>query len=39
MVAVWLSANALVVINKVPEWVTVLGRVNHLDTELATQVY
>ena len=39
MVAVWLSANALVVINKVPEWVTVLGRVNDLDTELATQVY
>ena len=51
--AIWLSGNALVVINEVelclnevelcrarlvPGWVTVLGRVNYLGAEPATQV-
>ena len=44
---VWLSGIALIVINAValrrtrliPGWVTVLGRVNHLDAEQATQIY
>jgi len=46
VVAVWLSGNALVLINVVtlhrarlvPGWVTVFGRVNYLDMQPATQV-
>jgi len=45
-VAVWLSGNALLLINKVvqrrarlvPGWATVLWQVNHLGAEPATQV-
>ena len=46
LVAVWLTGDALVSINVVTlrqaqlvlEWVTILGRVNHLGAEPATQV-
>jgi len=45
ILAFWLSGNALVLINElvlcqarlVPGWVTILGQVNYLGTEPATQ--